>query len=58
MAVHETTNIAPSVKDTIEYIEDMISSLNEMARQNNLETLAGILELARREASLRAKDCR
>jgi hypothetical protein len=43
-------------KEQIEYIADLILELTEMARAGKLHTLAGILELAYKEASLRSRD--
>jgi|UPI00039DDA45 hypothetical protein len=37
---------------------DLIIELRDMARNNRLETLAGLLDLANTEARLRAKDAR
>jgi hypothetical protein len=45
----------PSADDTIEYIADMLFSLEEMARRNDLQTLAGIIDLAHEEARLLAR---
>ena len=44
------------LKDQIEYIADLLLELRDMARQNDLTTLAGILDLARTEARRRAKE--
>jgi hypothetical protein len=43
-------------KEQIEYIADLILELTEMARARKLCTLAGILELAYKEANLRSRD--
>lgn len=45
----------PSIDDTLEYIADMLFELEEMARRNELGTLAGILDLARGEVRAQAK---
>lgn len=49
---------ASRATDQIEYMADLILELRDMARNNRLETLAGLLELANAEARLRAKDVR
>lgn len=54
-----TEKIAPDPQmssDEIEYIADLLRELKEMARSKNLQTLAGIIDLAHAEARLRAKD--
>lgn len=43
-------------KEQIEYIADLILELTEMARARKLHTLAGILDLAYKEANLRSRD--
>lgn len=45
-------------KEQIEYIAALLLELKEMARNNRLTTLAGILEVAHTEACMRAKDYR
>lgn len=47
---------APSHKDQLEYMADLLRELAEMARDQRLVTLTGILELAHAEARLRSKD--
>jgi hypothetical protein len=42
--------------DQLEYMADMIRELGQMARDQKLETLAGILDLAHAETRLRARD--
>lgn len=48
----------PSIDDTLEYIADMLFQLEEMARRNELGTLARILDLARGEVRQQAKRAR
>jgi hypothetical protein len=49
---------ASQIRAQIEYMADLIIELRDMARNNRLETLAGLLDLASTEARLRAKDAR
>lgn len=50
----ETTERA-SVEDTLEYIADMLGSLEEMARRNELRSLADLIENAHGEARRQAR---
>jgi hypothetical protein len=43
-------------RDQLEYMADLIVELRTMAQKQHLTTLVGLLELANREARLRAKD--
>lgn len=43
-------------RDQLEYIADLILELKEMAREQRLTTLAGILDVAYAEARLRSRD--
>jgi hypothetical protein len=55
------TNIAKnkrSKRDQLEYMADLLLELKEMARENNLSTLEGILDIARTEANLQARETR
>jgi hypothetical protein len=49
---HETTEHA-SVEETLEYISDMLLSLEKMARRNDLQPLADRIEQAYDEARRR-----
>lgn len=44
------------LEDQLEYMADMLAELRDMATSNRLATLAAILELARTEARLRARE--
>ncbi len=44
--------------DQLEYMADLLLQLKEMARENNLSTLEGILDIARTEATLQARESR
>ena len=46
--VHQPTDV-----DQLNYIEDMVLELKEMASRAGFETLSGILDMALREARLR-----
>lgn len=50
-------DFSKSKKDKLEYISDLLLELKEMARESNLSTLEGLLDLARTEARLRSRDC-
>lgn len=52
----ESVSIAQT--DQIVYVADMILELQTMARRANLNTLAGILDLAHTEALLQAQQAR
>lgn len=43
-------------RDRLEYIADLILELKDMARDQRLSTLAGILDVAYAEARLRCRD--
>lgn len=43
-------------QSTLEYMADMMRSLRQIALENDLQTLADLLGVARREAELRASD--
>ena len=45
-----------SKKDQLEYMADLLLELKEMARENKLPTLEGILDIARAEANLQARE--
>lgn len=45
----------PTLDDTLEYMADMLLALEDMARRNELQTLAGIIDLAHGEARQQAK---
>ncbi len=55
-AKREAIPVARVSKDQLEYMADLLLELTEMARSNNLATLAGIIELASMEARMRAKE--
>lgn len=48
--------LTKSTRDQLEYMADLLLELRDMAHSNNLVTLEGILDLARAEARLRARD--
>lgn len=52
----EFHHIVQSKMDRLEYMSDLLGELREMAHQNGLVTLEGILGLAQAEARLRARD--
>lgn len=45
-----------SKRDQLEYMADLLLELREMARENKLSTLEGILDIARTEATLQARE--
>jgi hypothetical protein len=49
-------DLEKSKRDQLEYMADLLLELKEMARNYNLSTLEGILDLARAEARLRSRD--
>ena len=50
----EETAGQPSAEDTLEYISDMLLSLEDLARRSELESLADLIEKAHEEAHRQA----